>query len=119
MNNLTSESRTLNIRYALPTEILDRLSAVYECMDGWLGYGNGENGEEGIPYWFSFKESGPSISASMEPSGLQFDVSHMNKEEWNSWLSRFKAEATKTLGFKVGELEIGEVDEEIEWIDEA
>ena len=46
MNNLTRESRILNIRYDLPAEILERLSGVYERMDGWLGYGNGVNGED-------------------------------------------------------------------------
>ncbi len=31
----------------------------------------------------------------------------MNKDDWSSWMERFKLEATKELGFEVGEPEDG------------
>ncbi|WP_160114741.1 hypothetical protein [Aquimarina sp. AU474] len=53
--------------------------------------------------------------ASIEPSGLHFET-NMNEEEWLLWKAKFKKIATETLGFKVGEIEEGEVGYEIEWI---
>lgn len=46
------------------------------------------------------------IVASVEPSGLSF-YAQMSDEDWNSWIGRFKIEATKLLGFEVGEPEDG------------
>lgn len=113
---LVNETRNLNIRYDLPEEIWNKVPDVYKKMDGWLGFGSGDNGEEGIPYWFSYNGNEMSISASVEPSGLQFLASNIEEDQWNSWLSMFKKVATEILGFKVGELEAGEVGYEIEWI---
>lgn len=95
----------LNIRYDLPAKELDKLNSIYQKMDGWLGYG-----ESGIPYWFSFNENEPSIFASLEPSGLLF-CANMNLAEWNTWKLAFKKRATEVFGFKVGEIEEGEVED--------
>jgi hypothetical protein len=84
-------------------------------MPGWLGFGKNGNGESGIPYWFSHNENEKSILASVEPSGLQF-LAKMEVDDWTEWKSKFKLEATKALGFKVGEIEEGEVEDDIEWI---
>ncbi len=100
----------LNIRYDAPPEIWEKVPLIYEQMDGWLGYGTKENmGEPGIPYWFGFDADKKHICASVEPSGLQFS-GLMDDEEWEQWLAKIKAVATSILGYKVGEIENGEVD---------
>ena len=93
----------LNIRSDLPKEVWEKVPLVYEKMQGWIGYD-----EDGIPYWFSFNEDQKSISASVEPSGLQFSA-NMNNNDWLEWKTEFKRIATQILGFKVGEIENGEV----------
>jgi len=105
----------LNIRYDLPNKIWDRVPLIYEKMPGWIGFGGNDKGEDGIPYWYSFNEKEKSILASVEPSGLHFS-SNMELNEWIKWKTEFKQIATTFLGFKVGEIEEGEVDHEIEWI---
>lgn len=100
----------LNIRYDLPKEVWNKVPKVYEKMNGWIGFK-----ENGVPYWFGIEGDEKSISASVEPSGLQF-FSVMEESEWNEWKAEFKKVATQILGFKVGEIEEGEVDDEIEWI---
>ncbi|WP_299437966.1 hypothetical protein [uncultured Aquimarina sp.] len=105
----------MNIRYDLPKEVWEKIEIVYAQMPGWLGFGKDGEGEEGIPYWFSFKEEEKYIVASIEPSGLQFE-GYMDEEDWLSWKILFKKVATEVLGFKVGEIEEGEVGGDIEWI---
>ena len=102
----------MNIRYDLPKEILDKLPLVYEKMNGWIGL---ENEENILPYWFSYNEDEKSILASIEPSGLHF-CANLELEEWLEWKRNFKRIGTQILGFKVGEIEEGEVSHEIEWI---
>jgi hypothetical protein len=105
----------LNIRYDLPKEIWDKTPLVYEEMNGWIGFGKNGKGEDGIPYWFSYNENEKSIYASVEPSGLHF-VANMEFDEWTEWKTEIKKVATKILEFKVGEIEEGEVGNEIEWL---
>ncbi len=105
----------LNIRYDLPTELLDKVPLIYQKMTGWLGFGKEGKGENGIPYWFSYDTNEKSILASMEPNGIHF-VAKMELNEWVKWKTEIKRIATETLGFKVGEIEEGEVGHEIEWI---
>ena len=69
-------------------------------------------------YWFSFDENEKSISASVEPGGLCFTGVNIAESEWNSWIAEMKLIATRILGFKVGESELGEVSDEIEWKNE-
>jgi hypothetical protein len=107
----------LNIRYDLPKAIWDKMESIYEKMPGWIGYGKDGFGEDGIPYWFSFNDEEKSIYASVEPSGLQI-CAYMQEDEWNDWKALIKKIATETLGFKVGEIEEGEVGHEIEWTNE-
>ncbi|WP_245864231.1 hypothetical protein [Paenibacillus donghaensis] len=59
-----------------------------------------------IPHWFEQEDDDVFIQASVEPSGLSF-YTQMNKSDWDSWIERFKSEATKVLGFDVGEPEDG------------
>ena len=40
----------------------------------------------------------------------------MKNEEWEKWVKDIKMKATQILGFKVGEIELGEVGHEIEWL---
>jgi hypothetical protein len=106
----------LNIRYDLPAPIWDKIENLYTRSPCWLGYGDGKQGEAGIPYWYGFDDTSKQITASVEPAGLQFHALNMDEDEWSNWISDFKALATRELGFKVGEIELGEVGNEIEWL---
>lgn len=100
----------LNIRYDAPQEIWDKVPSIYSQMDGWLGFATTEDpGETGIPYWFGFNQNEKHIYASVEPSGLFFS-GLMEESEWQLWCATIKKIATKELGYKVGEIENGEVD---------
>lgn len=83
---------------------------IYQAMDGWKGFGI-EEPNKGIPFWFNFNPSKKHIMASNEPGGLVF-TGLMEDEEWEIWKRKIKQIATQKLGFKVGERELGEVDEE-------
>ena len=99
----------LNIRYDLPLELLERLPEIYFRTGNWIGFGEGyPRGEKGIPYWFNFDENQKHVLASMEPSGLHFSAK-MNEKEWLFFKQKIKKIATEILGFKVGEIELGEV----------
>ena len=107
---MSHQEMNLNIRYDAPDEVWGKLPLIYRQLNGWLGFGQGGAlGEKGIPYWFSFNEKEKHISASIEISGLHFS-GLMNMEEWTVWAREIKQIATKELGFKVGEIETGEVD---------
>jgi len=95
-----SHNCNLNIWYYLPNEEWNKISKLYESMPGWIGYRNG------VPYWFGQEEDDIFITASVEPSGLSFNAK-LNNSDWFSWIERFKSEATKVLGFNVGEPEDG------------
>lgn len=99
----------VNIIDSLPTKAWEEVQTVYEQMPGWLGFGHGGDlGELNIPYWFGFDPNEKHVSASVEPSGLQI-FALMEKYEWLEWIAKFKQKATTVLGFKVGEIETGEV----------
>jgi hypothetical protein len=100
MNKIISHHCNLNIWGHLPDEIWDKVADIYKRMPGWIGY------TDGIPYWFGQEKEDVFIEASVEPSGLSF-YAQMDKSDWDSWIGRFKAEATKVLGFEVGEPEDG------------
>lgn len=107
---MTHQEMNLNIRYDAPKEIWDKIPLIYEQLSGWLGFGQGgELGENGIPYWFSFNPNEKHILASLEPNGLNF-FGLMETEEWVIWVKEIKQIATNELGYKVGEIELGEVD---------
>ncbi len=108
----------LNIRYDLPKEIWDKMPLIYEKMNGWMGFGKDGEGENGIPYWFSYNENDKSIYASVEPSGLHF-IAKIELNEWIKWKLEIKKIATEILEFKVGEIEEGEVENEIEWLNKS
>jgi hypothetical protein len=110
------QSMNLNIRYDLPSEVWEKTSILYTQLEGWKGYGKGNmEGEKGIPYWFGYENDKKWISASVEPSSLYFEAK-MKNEEWEKWVKDIKMKATQILGFKVGEIELGEVGHEIEWL---
>ncbi|ETT61693.1 hypothetical protein C173_26567 [Paenibacillus sp. FSL R7-277] len=100
MEAIHSHNCNLNIGYYLPDEVWNRVAKLYERMPGWIGY------IEGIPHWHGQEEDDVYIQASVEPSGLSF-FARMNQSDWDSWIERFKSEATKGLGFEVGEPEDG------------
>lgn len=100
MTNRSYHNCNLNIWYYLPEEEWNKITHLYESMPGWLGYKNG------VPYWFGQEDDDLFITASIEPSGLSF-YAQLNHSDWNSWIQRFKVEATKALGFDVGEPEDG------------
>ena len=101
---MKSQYMNLNIRYDAPKEVWDKVILIYEKTEGWLGCD-----ENGTPFWFSFDETEKHINASVEPSGLFFS-GLMTDEDWADWALSIKEIATTILGYKVGELETGEVD---------
>lgn len=100
---MTEHEMVLNVRYDAPDEIWDKVPSIYQQLDGWLGW------QKGLPYWFSYNEDEKHITASVEPSGLQF-IGLMDDEEWLKWVVNIKRIASNILGYKVGEVELGEVD---------
>ncbi len=115
MDETKEQEAILNIWYDLPEEILEKVPLVYQSVNGWLGFGKYGFGQDGIPYWFGFDNDIKTISASVEPGGLQVS-GKMRDVEWTIWLNEFKDIASRILGFKVGEIENGEVGYEIEYI---
>lgn len=101
----------LNIRYDLPKETWDKLiPEIYREAEGWLGFApDNLLFRIGLPHWFSFNDHEKYVTASVETSGLHFS-GQMNDDEWVNWKKQIKEIATKKLGFKVGEIELGEVD---------
>ena len=88
----------LNIWYYMPDEEWNKIANLYERMPGWKGY------HEGIPYWYGFEDDSETISASVEPSGLEFFAT-MDHTKWHKWIEKFKILATEELGYEVGESE--------------
>jgi hypothetical protein len=104
------QEMNLNIRYDADEEVWDKIPGIYSQLDGWLSFGEGGNkGDKGIPYWYSYDENEKHICASVEPSGLHF-TALMADQEWEIWKKRIKDISTNILGYKVGEIELGEVD---------
>ena len=104
----------LNIWYHLPQSVWAKVPQVYAQMPGWKGVGKNGFGEEGIPYWFGYDGDETTLCASVEPSGLLF-TGYMDTEAFEEWIAAFKKNATEMLEFKVGDIELGEVDYETEW----
>lgn len=101
--NLDFQSMNLNIRYDAPQEVWNKVPQIYEKLEGWLGYNSN------LPYWFGFDEDKKHICASLDPSGFQF-FGLVEEEAWEKWKHDIKKVATTILGYKVGEIEEGEVD---------
>ena len=51
------QSCNMNIWYDLPQEVWDKVPEIFQALPGWIGFGDGKQGDEGIPYWFSFNEA--------------------------------------------------------------
>ncbi|PHQ80335.1 MAG: hypothetical protein COB66_05010 [Coxiella sp. (in: Bacteria)] len=101
----------LNIRYDMSDDIWDKvINKTYPKTQGVKGV------DDGIPYWFSTHNDDKFLSASVEPSGLHIK-GLMREDEWTIWKRKFKCIATEALRFKVGEIEEGEVSDNIEWLD--
>lgn len=114
MKQLEHQEATLNIWYHLPDKILNKVPDIFPCVPGWLGKKT-EGDLKGYPFWFSFNINEKHVSHSFELSGFKL-IGKMNDQEWNQWITTFKVQATCILGFKVGDIEDGEVDYELEWI---
>ncbi len=93
-------NHNLNIHYSSPRDIWDKLEDIYSQMPGWIGVYNG------IPQWYTLESDKRIITASVEPSGLQF-YAELPQDEWDTWFELFKKKATAVLGFEVGEPEDG------------
>jgi hypothetical protein len=93
-------NHNLNIHYSSPDYIWDKLAELYSEMPGWSGF------IDGIPHWYAQDNGKRIITASVEPSGLQF-YTEMQQEEWDKWLELFKMNGSATLGFEIGEPEDG------------
>lgn len=93
-------NHNLNIHYSAPALVWDKISRLYTEMPGWIGFSGG------IPYWFGLEHEKRTISASVEPSGLQF-YARLPGDEWDSWFSLFKQKASVILGYEAGEPEDG------------
>jgi len=104
------QDMTLNIRYDLPDKVWQTIiPEIYKALDGWIRYEtNTTSHARGLPHWFSFNETEKHIIASVELGGLCF-YGLMQDDEWEIWKQSIKKIATEKLGFKVGEIELGEV----------
>jgi len=95
----------LNIRYDFPIWEY-RVPTVMSKLEGWI---------EGTQNWFSTSEDEKHVKSSCEPAGLSI-YGLMEDEEWLIWLNKFKEVATEILGYKIGEIETGEVGHGFNWI---
>lgn len=98
----------LNIWYYFPEKYLKQLPQIFSQLDGWLGSG-GYGLDSGFWYSYNIDKSEKYICCHHEPSGLYFSA-YLKEPEWNEWKKEIKEIATKTLGYKVGEPELGDCD---------
>ena len=105
---LVREHFNLNLPSVLIDHAGDKLVRAYTKIEGWLGFGDGVEGENGIPYWFAYDENKKHVHASFEPSGLLFS-GLMKPDEWEIWKYSVKVIVSHNVGFVLGELENGEV----------
>lgn len=82
------QSVTLNIRHDMPDSRWSALARVYEEMPGWQGYG-----ADNCPVWSPDGPGLGDITASVEPSGLLFEVK-LPESSWKRWLEEFIERAT-------------------------
>ena len=102
---MNTQSANLNIRYDWP--VWDyRINVIFSKTEGWI---------EGTNRWFSLSDEGKYISSSVEPAGLCF-YGRMEDAEWQRWLLNIKKVASEILGIKIGEIELGEVGDNV-WHD--
>lgn len=88
----------LNIHYSAPPMVWIKLEEIYKKMPYWQGF------VDGCPQWYGM--DGKLITASIEPSGLQF-YACLPQLEWQAWLEKFKMKASQALKYEVGEPEAG------------
>jgi len=62
-----------------------KLDAAYRSLPGWIDY------LDGIPHWFGPQGAIPSLSASVEPSGLIVSGT-VPVQVWESWHATFSRE---------------------------
>ncbi|MFT6338834.1 MAG: hypothetical protein ACJATI_005613 [Halioglobus sp.] len=98
----------LNIWYYLPEKYLKQLPQIFSQLSGWLGSG-GYGLDSGFWYSYNIDKSEKYICCHHEPSGLYFSA-FIEESEWEDWKKEIKEIASKTLGFKVGEPEVGDCD---------
>ncbi len=75
-------------------------------MEAWI---------PGTSFWFSQEENQKHLCAYVEPAGLAIS-GWMEDQEWQVWTTRFKKVATEILGYKIGEIETGEVGHDFIWL---
>lgn len=96
----------LNLYYWLPIWGY-RAPLLFSKMEGWLG--------RPYYYWFSESDKEKHVKAWEEPAGFCIEAL-MIEDEWINWINNFKKLGEEILGFKIGEIELGEVGHEPEWI---
>ena len=94
----------LNIRYDFP--VWDyRVPTICAKMPGYI---------KGTNFWFSKNLDEKHLSCTVEPAGFVIG-GLMENEEWEIWSKQFKVVATEILGYKIGEIETGEVGHDFIW----
>lgn len=89
---------TLNIPYDLSEKEWESVAAVYASLDGWLGAPD-------VPAWYGREGDARHISASVEPSGIQF-YGELEAPLWTGWLTVLCARMSLALGREVHDAEV-------------
>jgi hypothetical protein len=92
------KSITLNLPYNLEAQEWEKISLVYQEMDGWI------EGYE-FPYWFGTEKDESYICASVEPSGLVM-FGNVSDEIWVGWITKLCAKLTLALGKEIYDAQI-------------
>lgn len=92
------QSITLNLPYDLSDSEWEKVTRVYEGMDGWLG-----NSEEA--FWYGNSPGAPFIYVSSEPSGLVV-IGSVEEHLWLGWVSKLCARLTIALGREIYDAEM-------------
>lgn len=103
MPQCSPQHYNLNVPYDMPKKAWKKMPKIYKQLPGWKGWS-----KDGIPHWFGYDHDEISVSASVEPSGLQLS-GNLDAEVFQVWVDTFKQIATEVLGFKVTEPELQEV----------
>lgn len=93
------QSITLNLPVNLSPQEWQKVTSVYESLDGWLGP------QSEIPYWYGKEGESRYISASAEPSGLLLE-GQIEPLFWTGWLTLLCARLSLALGREIHDAEM-------------
>ncbi len=103
MKKMSYHRCKLNIRMDMPIESWNRLPEAFKNMDGWLGYVEEGNINEGVIHWYGCNDEERHIFAYPDYNFFLLE-GKMDDKEWKGWLENFKLESSKVLGFNVHEI---------------